>query len=459
MPELKEDNVYLTQNMPRVFMKTALPIVLIMLVNGSFNLVDAWIVGAYVGTLGLTAVTVMFPLFMIMIALSAMVASGMSSILARQLGRGDRQAATALFTQAHIMSGLIALILMVSYLAFGFEFVDSLSGGDDAMAGMSYDYMLITMMGAPLMFTLSLHIDGLRCDGAMKIMLRVMLLSVLFNVIFDFAFVVWLELGVAGSAWGTVTSQFLALLITSSYMIRQDKALSLTLRWRDKFGDHIREIFALGMPVSLNYLGVSLASIMALYGVQMWGVNDYAATAGAFGVITRVTSFTFLPLLGLSTAFQTIIGQNHGAGERARSNAALKTGLVTAFIYCVCIQVILISTADSISLLFVDDIALASEVGRIIPIILMLFFFFGPAMIIATYFQAVGAAGNAAILNMARTYCFVLPLTFILPQFYGETGIWYSRPVTELLMVCLTLALLFRAAKKNGSYLGLFHRV
>jgi Na+-driven multidrug efflux pump len=109
--------------------------------------------------------------------------------------------------------------------------------------------------------------------------------------------------------------------------------------------------------------------------------------------------------------------------------------------------------------LFVDDMAIVNEISRILPLATFLLFLFGPLMMIASWFQAIGDAGRAALLGLSRTYLFALPLTFALPFFFGEPGIWYGGIVAEVLVLVLTVTVLRRRARRSGNPWGLFHPV
>lgn len=269
--------------------------------------------------------------------------------------------------------------------------------------------------------------------------------------------------GVAGSAYGTVLAQFSSLLLILLYRKMGKASLKIDFSGMKDFIPRTKEIFSLGAPGALGNLGVSLTAIITLYNLQEWGVSEnYDLAVGAFGVITRVTIFTFMPLLGFNIAFQTIVGTNYGAGLKTRVNEILKFALTLSLGYCILIQAYFFWDADNLGLYFLaDDPDLASETSRIITIITLLFFSFGPTSIIASYFQAIGDAKRAAILNIARTYFFAIPLIYIMPQIFDKLGliaepaIWYARPIAEIGMIILTFITLRHNARKNGLRYGI----
>jgi Na+-driven multidrug efflux pump len=112
--------------------------------------------------------------------------------------------------------------------------------------------------------------------------------------------------------------------------------------------------------------------------------------------------------------------------------------------------------APTLGAAFVDDAAVVAEVGRILPTIVAMFFLVGPLMMISGHFQAIGDARRAAVLTLARTYLFAIPLTLVLPGSMGEIGIWLAGPVSEVLALALTLAVLAHSARRVSLRWGVF---
>ncbi|MEH6726644.1 MAG: MATE family efflux transporter [Hyphomicrobiales bacterium] len=449
-------NIYLESSLPRLFAKTATPIIVVMGVNGLFTLVDAYFLGAYVGAEALTAVTLMFPVYMLLVALSTWISSGFSSIFSRLLGADDQAAAGELFSQALVLALFVCGLLIGLFLLHGHQLTLWAANGSAPLAGMGYTYISILMLCSPLVFVLAINIDALRCEGLLPAMAAITFSAAILNMVFDYLFIAEFGWGVAGSAYGTVAAQICSLMAILLYRGLAGRAryrIALSRRW-SRFG----ELLALGAPSSLGYIGLSMSAGLTLYCLQIWAGDTYQETAGAFGIITRLMTFAFLPLLGLSMAFQTIVGNNFGARSWGRSNAAIKLALGLALAYCALVEAIFILGRFDIGFVFVDDPGIAGEVARILPFAVMAMFVFGPLMMIGTYFQAIGEAGHAAILLLSRTYLFALPLTFALPFWVGEPGIWYAGIVAEVCVLMLTISVLWNRRRKSGQAWGLLER-
>ncbi|WP_394688400.1 MATE family efflux transporter [Hoeflea sp.] len=451
-----QTNIYLAGPLPALFARTATPIIVVMSVNGLFTVVDAYFLGAYVGADALTAVTLMFPLYMLLVALSTLVSNGFASVFARLIGGGERHRARTVFTQAVQLALVVCAVLIALFLLVGDALSLMAANGDAALAGMGYTYISILILSSPLVFVLSINIAALRSEGLLTAMATITLMSALLNIAFDYLFIVELGAGVAGSAYGTVLAQLCSMLAVVLYRrstTRKTAALRLPA-WPG--AGHWGELLALGAPSSLGYIGMSLSSGLTLYCLQLWAAETYASTAGAFGIITRLITFTFLPLLGLSMAFQTIAGNNFGAKLSARTDASIKLALMLALIYCVIVELIFLGTRSHIGSIFIDDHAIINEIARILPLIVLTTFIFGPMMMIGCYFQAIGDAPRAALLGLSRTYLFALPLTLLLPFWFGEPGIWYAGIAAELLVLMTTALVLAHRQKAGGNRWGLF---
>jgi len=437
-------------------LKTALPIILVMSMNGFLTVADAVFLGIYVGPDALSAVTLMFPAYMLLAALATLVSSGMSSLLARHLGGGRIDAAKAVYAGSHGLALTAGLVLILLQFAFGRTATLAAAGSAQEIAAMSHVYLAITIGFSPLMFILAVNSDALRNEGHVMLMAGLSLSVSLANLAFNYVLIALLDLGVAGSAWGTVLAQVLALLFVTCYRLSGRTSLGprdliskpLTSDWR--------AILALGAPQSLSFMGIALGAAATITVLQQVGANGYETTVAAFGVTTRIMTFAYLPLLGLTMALQAMIGNNAGALLWHRSDATLRLGLGLAFAYSLVVEALLVLGAPWIGFAFVDDTAVINEIGRILPVMVALYFVAGPLIVVATYFQALGDAKRAAILGLVKPYALFLPLLFLLPMGFGEPGIWMSGPVAEALLVLLTAAVLTGAARSGGARWGLF---
>lgn len=450
------ENTFLDGPLGGIYARTALPIIFVMGMNGLLTVADALFLGLFVGPDALAAVTLLFPVYMVFVALATLVAGGMSSLLARRLGARDFVGARAVFAGAHGLALAVSLVLILLVLLMGRPVVMLAAGGAGQVAEQALVYLRIMSFFAPVMFVLSVNSDALRSEGRAGLMAVLSLLVSLSNIGFNAVLIVGLGLGVAGSAWGTVLAQLLALGILVVFRIRGQTVLGLSALAAGGVTRGWGAILALGAPQSLSFIGVALGSAAIVAALRLTGPGDYAGTVSAYGIVTRVMTFTFLPLLGLSQAMQSIIGNNYGSGQLRRTDAGLRMALVLALAYCAAMQAGLSLVAPALGRIFVADPQVVATVGRILPVMVALFALSGPLMMVAAYFQAIGDARRAALLGLAKPYLFSIPLTFGLAMGLGERGIWMAAPLAEALLLSLTALVLLRAAGRRPARWGLF---
>ncbi|TDK52128.1 MATE family efflux transporter [Antarcticimicrobium luteum] len=449
-------NSFLEGSLPAIYARTALPIIFVMGMNGLLTVADAVFLGLYVGPQALAAVTLMFPLYMVIVALATLVGSGMSSLLARHLGAGRMGAARATLAGAHglalaLGAGLIALFALIGGLV-----ATRAAGGSGELAMMGLTYLRILVAFSPVMFVLSVQSDALRNEGQAGMMAAMSLLVSLANIALNYLLIVRLEMGVAGSALGTGLAQCLALAAILALRLSGRTTLPAGAMLRGGLLRGWRPILALGAPQSLNFLGLALGSATLMAGLQIAAPPDYSTLVSAYGIVTRVMTFVFLPVLGLSFAMQTITGNNFGARLWQRTDGSVRIALGAALLYCGGVQLALTLGAPVIGRVFVDDPAVVRSVARILPVIVALFWLAGPLMLIASHFQAQGDAVRAAMLGLSKPYLFAIPLTLLLALSVGEAGIWFAGPMAELCLLGLTAVVLTRIARRRGLRWGLF---
>ncbi|WCK79995.1 MATE family efflux transporter [Agrobacterium fabrum] len=435
----------------KVLLRTALPVVFLTSTNGLLTVVDAMLLGVFVGPEALAAVTLMFPISMLLLALSTMVSSGMASIVARQLGAGRLPEAKATVAGAHGLSILICVILGVALLAFSQPVIAAVTS-DQTLAAMGHQFLMISVLTSPIMFLVSVHSDALRVEGKIGFMALAGLLVSLGNIAFNILLIAGFGLGVAGSAWGTAAAQGVALGVMLGFRLAGKARLPVPTPGRNWLAGWT-DILALGAPRSLGFFGIALGATATITSVGFHVTTGKDAIIAAYGVVTRIMTFAYLPLMGLNLAMQAVVGNNYGAGHRDRAVATLRLSMLLALIYCGLVEAVLLVFRGSLGGVFLSDDAVVGEVGRMLPFYAALYFTMGPTMTVAGYLQSIGDAKHTALLSVARTYFFAIPLTFALPLLMGETGIWAALPVADLMLVLITVVVLSRrdGALQRGS--------
>ncbi|HBF29309.1 MATE family efflux transporter [Rhizobium sp.] len=442
-------NAYLDANIGRLFAATSLPIICVMGMNGLMTVTDAILLGIYVGSDAVGAIATVFPISLLLIAGATLIGSGMASMLARHLGAKDLANARITFGAGNILALALAILVIAAFMAVGKAVVLLLTNGSPILNPMAYTYIATIVFFYPVQILLSVNCDALRCEGRAGLMALASLFVSLANLVLNYFFIASLELGVAGSAYGTVIAQGLALGVVILFRIFGQIDLRFADAWRGVLFQNMKEMIALGLPQSLGFVGLLLVSTAIMTALQWVSAQSYDVVISAYGIITRIITCAFLPLLGISQSMQAIVGNNVGAGLLPRANRCFRLGVMVSMLYCLAIETMLLVYVKPIGAVFSNDPEVADRFARIVPVMVSMHILSGPLLMIGSYFQAIGDAKRAAILGIAKPYLFTIPLIIILACLMGEKGIWLAMPISECLLLIVSLSVLTLWAKRE----------
>lgn len=440
-------NPFLEGDIPELFLRTALPIIIVFVVNGIYNLVNAFFVGRYLGEAALSAVTLVFPVQMLIFAFATVFSSGMASVVARRIGARDIAGAGQVFANTHLLVLALFGALGLIFALVGHHALAALTGGLPEITALGEAYISILVYSSPILGVLVLNTDALRSEGRVKFMSSVMLFSVLLNIVFDALFIAHWGLGIAAAAYATVLAQIVSLSLIAIYRYRGKAVLSPNFSAIRLLPRHLAELLPLGIPMSLSHIGVALAVGVVNHALLVWSLDDYQTLAGAYGIVLRLMTFAILPIIGISVTLQTILGNNYGAGLYERVDASFRFGLKFVVIYCVVTEAIIVFGAGAIGELFVSEGVMAIEAERIARFVAAAFVMFGPVLIVSSYFQATGKAKQAIVISLSKNYLFLWPLVMMLPLLEGEVGIWMSFPIADVMAAFLALLVFKRYSR------------
>lgn len=443
-------NPFLTAPIGVLFLSNALPMAVVMSMGGVLNVVDGIFVGHFLGIGALSAVSLVFPVIMVLSALTALVGGGMSSMMARHLGAGDREAAGHIFAGAHGLVLAISLGLAVVWVVVGTTFVHSMAAGNPAVAGLAKDYLRIMMLGAPVQLLLGLHADALRNEGRAGLIAAHSVAVNLFNMGANWLGIVVLGLGISGSAFGTVVAQVLGLVLMLGIRARSTKLLPLSvLRARGWLKGWSR-IVRLGLPLCFSFIGIAAVASVVMLSLRLHAGADYSVLIAAYGVVTRLLSFGFLPQMAFALATQSITGNNAGAGRNERVVAALRLAMGTAFLWCLLVVLIGIFAGTTLGSWFSDDPAVINAVGHILRPLMLFYALSGPVLVLALYFQALGQPRQTAVLTLVKPWLLTPILILLFSGSFGVPGIWLAFPMADAIIVLFAVLIGRNVLYTNG---------
>jgi len=274
------------------------------------------------------------------------------------------------------------------------------------------------------------------------------------NIALNYVLIVRLDMGVAGSAWGTAIAQGVGLALLLGLRLPKQEILSLTALRNACWVGKWKAILALGAPVSLSFIGIALVSGAVISTLRLTSDTGYVEGIAAYGIVTRIFSFTFMPLMAIALATQSIVGNNVGAKLYHRSNAVLRIALTVAVLYCAVIEVILLAGSGWIGRGFVSDLDVISQVGVILRPMSSLYLFSGPVLVLALYFQAIGKPGHTASLTLIKPFVLSPMLIATLAIIDGAQAIWFAFPIADGIVIFIAIWIVTAAQKTGKDNIG-----
>ncbi len=419
---------------PNALMALGIPIMIGMLINALYNLVDAYFVGG-LGETQMGAISIVFPLGQVVVGLGLMFGNGAASYLSRLLGRGDKGtankvASTALYSSVFI--GAVIIILAAIFL----KPILAMLGATDTIMPYALAYARIYVISSIFnVFNVTMN-NIVTSEGAAKTTMCALLLGAVLNIGLDPVFIYTLDMGVAGAAIATAISQFVSTLVYLSYMLRKKSAFTFRVREFALNGQMMTEILKIGVPTLTFQLLASLS--IALVNRAAMDYGD--AVIAGMGAVTRITSMGTLVVFGFLKGFQPIAGFSYGAKKFDRLREATKTSIRWSTIFCVAVGSLMALLSTQIISQFTDGNAEMISVGsKSLMANGLSFFLFGFYTVYSSLFLALGKGTAGFILGACRQgICFV-PAILILPMACGINGILYAQPVADVLSAIITV--------------------
>lgn len=435
----QQANPFLAAPIGWLFLSNALPMAVVMSMGGVLNVVDGIFVGHFIGADALAAVSLAFPVAMVLSALTTLAGGGMSSLMARYLGAGDRLAAGQIFAEAHGLVLALSVCLVVLWTVVGTRLVQSMARDNPEVAGLAQDYMRIIILGAPAQLMLGVHADALRSEGRAGSIAALSVLVNLFNIGANWLGIVVFGLGICGSALGTVAAQALGLALVVCVRARSKTLLPLSaLRSQSWFGGW-SQILRLGMPLCLSFIGIAVVASIVILSLRFSAGTEFDTLVAAYGVVTRLLGFAFLPQMAIALATQSIAGNNAGAGRGDRARAVLRLAIGAAFLWCLGVVLVGFFAGTALGSWFSNDPAVINSVAEILRPMMLLYASSGPILVLALFFQALGQPGRTAALTLVKPWLLTPPLILTLSFGFGVSGIWLAFPIADAVILMIAV--------------------
>lgn len=422
---MQKTNIMQSETIPRLLFKMSFPMMLSMLIQALYNVVDSIFV-AMVSETALTAVSLAFPLQNLLISAAVGTGVGINSLLSRRLGEGKHEeanhvASTSLFLAfaMWVLFVLIGVFLTKPFLA--------LFTKDTELLKLSTSYSricLIVSFGCIFSITIEKLIQA---TGNSVQPMTMQLTGAITNIILDPVFIFVFKLGVNGAAIATVIGQIASMLLAIVFF-KKNEYISIQLKDIKPNARIIKDIFQVGLPsIIMNSIGTVMVSLINKILIL------FSATAvSVFGVYFKLQSFVFMPVFGLNNGVIPILGFNYGARNKKRMLDTMKLGLVVALLIMITGTICFQLFAKELLSLF----SATEEMYRIgIPALRTISLCFIPAsisIILIASFQATGFGLASMMVSIIRQLVVLCPCALLLSRLIGINGVWYSFAIAEI---------------------------
>lgn len=424
---------------PQALLALGIPIMIGMLINALYNLVDAYFVGRF-GESQMGAISVVFPLGQVVVGLGLMFGNGAASYLSRLLGSGKNEAANKVASTALYGSVLIGAALIVGASIF-LEPILTMLGATETIMSYAVTYARIYVLSSIFnVFNVTMN-NIVSSEGAAKTTMCALLLGAVLNIGLDPVFIYALDMGVAGAAIATAISQFVSTLVYLTYVFRKKSAFTFSIREFAPTKQMMSEILKIGVP-TLTFQVLTSVSIAL---INRAASNYGDAVIAGMGAVTRVTSMGTLVVFGFLKGFQPIAGFSYGAKKFDRLKEAIRTSTIWSTIFCVITGLFMAIFSTQIISAFTDGNAEMISVGasslRANGISFILFGFY---TVYSSLLLALGKGAAGFFLGACRQgICFV-PVILLLPALCGLNGILYAQPIADAVSAIITVLMAIR---------------
>lgn len=428
-----QTDLFGTEKISKILLKLAPPVMLAQLIQALYNIIDSLFVGRYSDS-GLTALSIIYPLQLLMIALAVGTGVGINTVMAAKLGVGNEKEADEYAGVGTPLAGFMWLLFAV-ICWFAMPFYAKMSTNSEVIIHDVIVYGRIVCVFSFGLFLESIWTKVLQSCGDMKTPMTAQIIGAITNIVLDplliFGMFGFPKMGIAGAAVATVSGQIMAALIVMKKGFRKSPH-------RQVYPHHIAKIFQLGIP---NIL------MQSAYTFYILGLNLILATFSdqavtALGLYYKWQTVFFIPLGAMQTCIVPVISYNYAARNIERCKKTLSASIVfgmslmalgTLCFVCIPSQMLRVFTSDE----------LVIAIGRVgFRFVGISFLPMVTSLIFPVFFQAVGSSLKSSLLTVIRTVVLFVPLAYLFSRF-GLNWFWLTYPVTEVI-TSLTGAYFYR---------------
>ncbi|MDY6047565.1 MAG: MATE family efflux transporter [Anaerobutyricum sp.] len=434
----------LTKNMTEgrplgLILRFALPLLIGNLLQQGYNLVDAAIVGRFLGTGALASVGASSSVQFLVMGFCIGACCGFCVPVAQKFGARDYSSMRRYIYNSFILTAVLAVVLTVACALLCTNILEILSTPADVFQG-AWVYLFILFLGIPFTLLYNLTSGIMRAIGDSKTPFIFLAISTILNVFFDLFCIVVLKWGCAGAAIATVSAQAISGFLCLFFIIRKYPVLKMQKEECHLIGDYQKTLMIMGFPMGLQF------SITAIGSMVMQSANNGLGSVyvSAFTAASRLKMFAMCPFDALATAVSTFCSQNYGAKKLDRIKQGLWQGTTVGVFYGIAVGIILIFFGRELSMIFVTggEDAVLDASGQLLHYSGYFYWALGILNVVRLCTQGLGYSGRAIFSGVVEMIARIVVSIWFVPVFgfmaicFADQAAWVTA-VMYILPTCI----------------------
>lgn len=431
----------------RLLLKYSLPAIVASLATSLYNIVDSIFIGRGVGAMAISGLAITFPLMNLVVGFCTLIAAGGATISSIFLGQKNLARATDVVNNVMILCVIHAVV----FGGLTLMFLDSILyffGATAETIPYAREFMRIILYATPITYVFIGLNNIMRATGYPEKAMISALMSVGVNVVLAPIFIFVLDWGIAGAAIATVIGQFSAFVWVLAHFM--SKKSYVHFEARDKYFaiPLLKRIYSIGLSPFLMNCCACLV-VVFLNKALLHSAGDMGNIAvGSYGIINRTTMFFVMIVFGVTQGMQPILGYNFGALKWDRVKQTLYKGIwigaIITSVGCFVTEVF----PDAISSMFTTDENMIDIARKGFRIYFICYPVVGAQIVIQNYYQSIGKPKLSIFLSLTRQLIFLLPLLWILPEYFGVSGVWASMAVSDMMAFIIAFVTLIVTTRR-----------
>lgn len=426
-------------NVGKLLISLALPAIIAQIVNILYNIVDRIFIGRVPdGQMAMAGVGVAFPIIIIISAFSALVGVGGAPLATIKMGEKDNDGAEKILSNSFVVLLIMSVILTIVFFVFKTPILEAF-GGSAATMPYALEYLSIYLIGTifvQIVFGLNPFINT---QGFAKIGMYTILIGAVTNIILDPILIFGFNMGVKGAALATVISQMVSAIWVLKFFFGKTSVLRIRKKYLMPDRKVILGIMALGIAPFIMQSTESLVIIIMNNKLLQYGGD---LSVSSMTIMSSLMQMATLPIIGLAQGAQPIMSYNFGAGKMDRVKKTFKLLLISSLAFTIIMWGLITIMPEFFVSIFNNDPALMERTTWSMGIFFAGLGVFGAQMACQQTFLALGQAKKSLILALLRKIILLIPLVFILPNFFNDKlmATLLAEPVADITAAIITVS-------------------